>query len=150
MLGFSILLRDRRREERSQAALIVCWSQTLNAIETVRILNSSSRPVSNIIVFAHNPHIADEYVPSATRWEGFVAKEILMSQELCEGLNFVTEPIDGRWFPRYITFVDVNGSRWIRFLGTGFLVKAPRKNRPSSFNKLEREDVRRWLKSEYG
>jgi hypothetical protein len=37
LLGFYILLRDRREEERSQAALVVCWNDDRDDSEYVKI-----------------------------------------------------------------------------------------------------------------
>ncbi|MFD6329466.1 hypothetical protein ACFWGI_07815 [Streptomyces niveus] len=49
LLGFHILLRDRKKEERSEALKVVCWREDSSDVSetwTVHVLNTADRPIT--------------------------------------------------------------------------------------------------------
>lgn len=149
LLGFYILLRDRRKEERSQAALVVCWNDYRDDSEYVKIFNTSNRPVTNISVHAHPyPYRSGPYDKKvALTFEGFSVQAFLMPKEECESNSFPIHPKKNRWHPEYVTFEDADGRQWVRFLSSGVLVRGPWRS-DLSYTKRTQEIQGQWKRKE--
>ncbi|WP_406551353.1 hypothetical protein [Streptomyces sp. YS-3] len=128
LLGFYILLRDRRKEERQEALKVVCWSEYGSAdspdhgMHVVHVLNTSSRPIYNASV------LVDLRLVAFDGFEGFGLAGIIPSAE--EATTRIDRRMNHRKiFPVAIGFTDSDGFDWIRDLGTRRLYRDPRSGR---------------------
>jgi hypothetical protein len=117
-LGFYVLLRDRRKEERSEASLVVCWRVWSNDEYETHIHNASKRTVVDVNVLVRVPH---RLGGAETLWEGFGGPSVLRR----DAEETVRTPRriggEGKWVPQFVTFQDADGIFWIRDLVTGQL-----------------------------
>jgi hypothetical protein len=116
-LGFYILLRDRRKEERSEAALVVCWRTWGNSEYTTHIVNASKRTIVDVLVLVRIDHLAST---DRFPYESFHAASVIKPDEEV----MVKTPRGGlgeRNPPQLTTFQDADGLFWIRDLVSGQL-----------------------------
>ncbi|MGW5064206.1 hypothetical protein ACWEQ2_44280 [Streptomyces sp. NPDC004096] len=127
-LGFYILLRDRRKEERQEALKVVCWSEygfadsPDNGMHVVHVLNTSDRPISHVST------LVDLRLDDFDGFEGFglastVAPGVEVTGRVPRRLN------DRKIFPEVVSFTDGDGIEWVRELKTRRLYRAPRPRR---------------------
>lgn len=135
LLGFYILLRDRRKEEASQASKIAHWWEGDKCV----VLNGSDAPIVSINIYAEHILWRD-----AVRGEGLLlgtagymegrqkswiepsnrptgkAPGILLPQERCE---FLAPPwiATANWLTYWLTFADAHNRRWDTNLQSGRL-----------------------------
>ncbi|WP_405878138.1 hypothetical protein OG762_05350 [Streptomyces sp. NBC_01136] len=104
LLGFTILLRDRRRQERQEAQKVVTHLHFQDGHAWVHLLNTADRPISYPHVITGGPEREIEF--SVTRLSS--GKEATVS---------VPRYVDGvRNRPLAVRFVDADGYQWIRDL----------------------------------
>ncbi|MFJ5883474.1 hypothetical protein [Kitasatospora cineracea] len=116
-LGFYILLRDRRKEEITEAAKVFAWTEHDGDVTTTKILNGSASPITSAQVLVEirggNGLVLENY--------GF--NELVMPGETA-GIQ-TDRRIDGPGSPKLIPwsveFATGDGTRWVRDLWTGGL-----------------------------
>ncbi|WP_306334545.1 hypothetical protein [Streptomyces sp. KL118A] len=120
LLGFYILLRDRRKEERQEAAQVICWLEQTAALPhecrryRTHVANQADRHVSGVhLVVEHDPDITEGHRIVDT---SLLAPLIRPGEEVsCDGADEVTvKPELVRRFD--VTFLDADGTEWIRDL----------------------------------
>ncbi|MBD0743824.1 hypothetical protein [Streptomyces sp. CBMA152] len=128
LLGFYILLRDRRKEERQEALKVVCWSEygylgtPDQDMHMVHMLNTSSRPVYNASV------LVDLRLDAFDGFEGFGLANIIQSTE--EATTQIPRRMnDRKIFPAAVSFTDGDGINWVRELGSRRLYRNPHSGR---------------------
>lgn len=140
-LGFYVLLRDRRKEERTEASLVVCW-RVWSADEYVtHIHNASKRTVVDVEVLVRVPRGDGNAVAA---WEAFPGPSVLRPE--AEAAVVTPRRIGGaKWLPEFATFQDADGIFWIRDLPTGQLkrLKTTRAERGSAIRNYLRREKRR-------
>jgi len=125
ILGFYILLRDRRTTERSEASKIVCWRVWRDKEYVTHVLNAGDRVIVDVSMLVRLPGNR----PKGDRYESFHVESVIKAGE--EGT--VMSPrggLGGRTVPYFVTFQDADGQFWIRDLTTGELRRLSR-GRPS-------------------
>ncbi|GAA0621049.1 hypothetical protein [Streptomyces crystallinus] len=125
LLGFYILLRDRRKEERQEALKVVCWSvygyddSPDKGMHVVHVLNTSTRPIYDASV------LVDLRLGDFDGFEGFGLAVIIPSTE--EATTRIDRRMnDRKVFPAAISFTDGDGIDWIRELDSRRLYRDPR------------------------
>ncbi|MCX4649493.1 hypothetical protein [Streptomyces sp. NBC_01446] len=123
LMGFYILLRDRRKEEREQAVGIVCWIEYGSDESIVHILNTTTRPISKVRVFVqigvgHGP--GDIFGMSS-----------IVAAASGETFSYPRRSEDGqKLIPTVVLFTDSSGIEWLRHLRTDTLRRrSPRRLR---------------------
>ncbi|MER8090246.1 hypothetical protein ACFVZR_34515 [Streptomyces sp. NPDC058316] len=120
-MGFYILLRDRRKEERADAQGVICWTDFNGEESTTYVLNTASRPISQVTLLTPSPN------PDwSTLNDGAVAPLICADQEVFVTTKRVVEGDDRVWMeniPYAIRFMDADGQEWLRDLQFGTLYR---------------------------
>jgi hypothetical protein len=114
-LGFYVLLRDRRKEERTEASLIVCWRVWNNETYVTHIYNASKRTIVDVNVLVRFPSDRQKF-----SWESFPGPSVLRPEEE----QFIRTPrsLNGtKLVPEFVTFQDADGIFWVRDLPGGQL-----------------------------
>ncbi|MFE6903593.1 hypothetical protein ACFVFJ_43340 [Streptomyces sp. NPDC057717] len=120
LMGFHILLRDRRKEEREQAVGIVCWIDRGSDENTVHILNTTARPISHAGVFVQ---IGVGEGPGDI-W-GMSSIVAAGSDEIH---TFPRRSDDNeKLIPTIVLFTDSHGIEWVRHLSTDTLRRRRRR-----------------------
>lgn len=147
-LGFYVLLRDRRKEERAEASLIVCWRTWGQDTYTTHIHNASKRTVVDLAVLVRLP-LTDER--KSLGWEPFPGPSVLKADE--EQSVDTPRKIDGKkYVPEFVTFQDADGIFWVRDLSTGDLKRLrtttdSRSSRIDKYASSVRHGDRGWISS---
>ncbi|MFI2765808.1 hypothetical protein ACH5A3_44730 [Streptomyces echinatus] len=103
-LGFYILLRDRKKEEREEANRVIFWLEyPPKGHMTATVLNTAERPISNVEVLLG---LAGRR-PRRVSIQRVVRPEEEVSVSLGPDV-----PLHGE--PWYFRFTDSDGRRWIR------------------------------------
>ncbi|MFJ8546320.1 hypothetical protein ACIRFH_30840 [Streptomyces sp. NPDC093586] len=113
LLGFYILLRDRRKEERQEALKVICWSEMVdNESYKIYVLNTAERPVVHARMLVR------------------LAGDVLEPVGLGAGAIRPGEEVTARsprhlggeksW-PAAVEFQDADGIDWVRDLRSGAL-----------------------------
>lgn len=120
-MGFYILLRDRRKEERSDAQGVICWADFNGEESTTYVLNTTSRPISQVSLLT--PSSNSDW---STLNQSLVAPLIRGDQEASVTTKRAVEGVDGVWtenIPYAIRFTDADGQEWVRDLQFGTLYR---------------------------
>ncbi|MEU2866382.1 hypothetical protein ABZ672_50370 [Streptomyces mirabilis] len=128
LLGFYILLRDRRKDERSEALKVICWSEygfagtPDDGMHVVHVWNTSDRPISHVAAFV------DLRLDDFDGFERFgLAATVAPGEEITER---VQRRLNHRKiFPKVVGFTDGDGAEWVRELDTRRLYRAPHPRR---------------------
>ncbi|GGR46237.1 hypothetical protein [Streptomyces netropsis] len=121
LLGFYILLRDRRKEERQEAAQVICWLERTAVLPddrcsyTPRVANLAERPVSGVhLVMEH--HDPDALEGRRVVMTTPIAPLIRPGEEesLSSGNEVTVAPL--AVIRLVVTFLDADGTEWIRDL----------------------------------
>jgi len=119
LLGFYILLRDRRKEERQEAAQVICWLEQTATLPDghrryrTRVSNQAGRHVSGVhlLVETRDPDAEGGRVVETS----FLAPLIRPGEEdACGGAEVTVDPGKVRRF--VVVFLDADGTEWIRDL----------------------------------
>jgi len=132
-LGFYILLRDRRKEERSDAAKIMCWRVWSSNEYATHVLNASDRVIVDVGLLVRLPESTSF---NELQFEGFgVAAVVRPGEEVVR----TTERggLGDRTVPNFVTFQDPDGLFWIRDLPTGELRRLSRRDRGTGYSLLD-------------
>ncbi|MEU6019507.1 hypothetical protein ABZ826_37680 [Streptomyces sp. NPDC047515] len=119
LLGFYILLRDRRKGERADAQGVICWTDFNGEQSTTYALNTAGRPIAQVTLLtpSSNPDWS-------TSNKSAVAPLICADQEVLVTTKRVVEGVDRVWtenIPYAIRFTDADGQEWLRDLQFGTL-----------------------------
>jgi hypothetical protein len=121
-LGFYILLRDRRKEDREEASLVTCWLEGSGDGRMVHVLNASPRPIPYAALsgrfFGREGQWVARTDPPVVR----PGQELrLQLSEMLKGhrRHVVAELRD----PETFQFTDADGQRWKRDLWTSSLTR---------------------------
>lgn len=118
LLGFYILLRDRRKAERADALKVICWESRGNDAYTTHVLNASDRTVHNITM--HGLLRGGQREGHRIVFEGFGVAGTLRAGE--EATKETPHRIgDTKVIPWAVSFTDSDGATWLRDLATGRL-----------------------------
>ncbi|WP_329277892.1 hypothetical protein [Streptomyces sp. NBC_01451] len=133
LLGFYILLRDRRKAEQADALKLICWRGLGNDGYTTHVLNASDRTVHNVTM--HGMLRDGQKEPL---FEGFPVAGTLRADE--EKAVETPRRIGGtKVIPWAVSFTDSDGASWLRDLTTGRLHEY---GRPRLFGKYARMNWR--------
>ncbi|WP_406482144.1 hypothetical protein [Streptomyces sp. NBC_01615] len=132
LLGFYILLRDRRKEERREALKVVCWTNYSDdgGHHVVHVLNTADRPISN------SSTLVDLGRSKSYSLEGFHLPQLIAPGEEVTGQEVPRRLFHDKIFPMAVRFTDGDGLEWIRELETGRLYRAPRARRVHLYYEL--------------
>ncbi|MEU2909214.1 hypothetical protein ACFYM3_15910 [Streptomyces massasporeus] len=114
LLGFYILLRDRRKEERAEAMQVMCWLEGLEFGEDSRqymphVENFADRPVSGVhLVIEQQTRDPNGRRVLRTRRVASIVRP--SESEVGEAIGIA----EGNTRRAYMTFVDSDGTEWIR------------------------------------
>ncbi|MEU8034501.1 hypothetical protein AB0C13_39070 [Streptomyces sp. NPDC049099] len=108
LMGFHILLRDRKKEERQEANKVICWldpgPHQIGQPDsyTISVLNASERPISNVFTLIKHPKgkMTSERVAPVIR----AGEEVTCEQTLW----------DGEAIKFGVCFEDADGTQWVR------------------------------------
>jgi hypothetical protein len=117
LLGLYILLRDRRKEERTEASLVVCWRVWNENVYVTHIYNASKRTIVDVFLLLRLPKgsAPDPRIPwVALRGPAVIRREAEESIESRRGER-------GDLVPEFVFFQDADGIFWIRNLPRGDL-----------------------------
>jgi len=135
-LGFYVLLRDRRKEERTEASLVVCWRVWSDEEFVTHIHNASQRAVVDVTVLVRVPARSQVKDP---HWEAVGGPAVLRAgtEEIVRSPRRIAGE---KWVPAFVTFQDADGIFWVRDLPTGDLkrLKTTRALRGSSVDEYVR------------
>ena len=118
-LGFSILLRDRRKDDQAEATQVVTWfvNQPDSTVQ-LSVTNGGSRPVVHVMFCLAS---VDEGKKRAALWRIVNVAPVLPSGE-GRSLQFpFTEFHANALHSSYIQFRDANGISWRRDVRSGKL-----------------------------
>ncbi|WP_406337353.1 hypothetical protein [Streptomyces sp. NBC_00649] len=116
LLGFYILLRDRRKEERQEALKITCWSEMAdNDTYNLHVLNASNRPVTyaRMLVYMKS-HDAMEAMSVGS---GAIRPGEEITAQCPRRMN------DAKSWPAAVEFQNSDGINWVRDLHSGALYR---------------------------
>ncbi|WP_167504693.1 hypothetical protein [Streptomyces malaysiensis] len=134
LLGFYILLRDRRKEERREASSVVCWERPNNThFHEIHVLNATERPVVDVRL------IIDSSGGSEVAYSGSIVIHnggILPKQEIKAWCRRYSG--SAHISPMAVRFQDADGIGWVRELHAGALHQ-DRSNRVSAWQLLRRD-----------
>lgn len=111
-LGFFILLRDRRKEERAVASLVTCWRTWSSDLYITHVHNASKRTVVDVAILVRLPELGPR---GEFQYETFGLAGVIRP----EGEATCETPRGGlgkRMPPQFVTFQDADGIFWIRAL----------------------------------
>ncbi|MEW1548300.1 hypothetical protein [Streptomyces tsukubensis] len=115
LLGFHILLRDRKKEERSEGLKVVCWHEydsDISGTWTVHVLNTADRPITY-------PRVITRFsIASSVFLEPFSIGAILPAGEELTWTSGPREPGAPKVSAVGIEFTDADGAEWVRDLDT--------------------------------
>ncbi|NKY29419.1 hypothetical protein [Nocardia gamkensis] len=127
-LGFYILLRDRKKEELTEARKVICWIDYDNDAHVNHVLNTTDRTVSRVRVLV-------ELRSAANVLEPYHLANIIRPGE--EATASTPRRVgDGKAVPEFIEFDDADGISWVRDLRTGLT------HRASTGRQLTRRELR--------
>ncbi|MEU6354457.1 hypothetical protein ABZ896_34890 [Streptomyces sp. NPDC047072] len=118
LLGFYILLRDRRKAEQADALKVICCRNRGNDGYTTHVLNASDRTVHNITMHGllrGNPGEGHRLL-----FEGFGMTGTLRADEE-KTVETPRRTGDTKVIPWAVSFTDSDGATWLRDLTTGRL-----------------------------
>ena len=120
-LGFYILLRDRRKEEKAQASLVAVWPNAwTNDAYVTTVHNASDRTVIEVTLYARRRLPSHLSTPTdETIWEGFPGTLVLKPD--AEATFETPRSHDAKWIPEFVKFQDADGNLWVRHVDTGKL-----------------------------
>ncbi|MFE5681706.1 hypothetical protein [Streptomyces sp. NPDC056512] len=124
LLGFYILLRDRRKEERQEALKVNCWSVMANNSDyDVHVLNTSDRPVTYAQMLIYmSSHEGVERVGVGDGSAIRPGEEV--TAQCPRHMN------NAKSWPAAIEFQDADGITWVREITDGALHRR-RKEQPT-------------------
>ena len=123
LLGFSILLRDRQKEERAEASQVSVWFiNQRDGTTQVHVSNGAKRPI--VYVHLWLPVVSDD-----GRYD--MGKFLLMSPVVQpdEHATYTTTFLEfnkNNRYTCYVSFRDSNGSSWQLSVRSGHLRRQPR------------------------
>lgn len=111
-LGFSILLRDRRKDDQAEAIRVVTWfvNQPDGTVH-LNISNRGSRPIMHVMFCLAS---VDERQKSAALWRMLDVAPVLASGEDSSLQLPFREFHANALYPSYVQFRDANGISWRR------------------------------------
>ena len=120
-LGFSILLRDRRKDDQAEATQVVTWfvNQPDGTVQLI-ISNGGSRPIVHVTFCLAG--VDDRRKPAAL-WRILNIAPVLASGEGSSLQLPFTEFHANALYPSYVQFRDANGISWRRDVRSGKLRK---------------------------
>ncbi|MFD5545784.1 MULTISPECIES: hypothetical protein [Streptomyces] len=117
LLGFYILLRDRRKAEQADALKVICWSNRTDGYVT-HALNASDRTIHNVMM--HAMLRGGQRAKEELLFEGFgVAGTLRPGEE--ETVETPRRLDDVKVLPWAVSFTDSDGASWLRDMTTGRL-----------------------------
>jgi len=122
LLGFTILLRDRRKADQTEATQVVTWFVNLpDHMVDLNVTNGSDRPIVHVMFCLAS---VDERGKRAARWRMLNLAPVLVPGEgKSLTIPFSEFHANGLW-PSYVQFRDANGLNWRRNVRSGKLRKA--------------------------
>ncbi|MGW1109170.1 hypothetical protein [Streptomyces sp. NPDC002540] len=121
LLGFYILLRDRRKEERAEAQGVICWTDFDGEESTTYVLNTTSRPTWQVSLLTPSSNLDWSALNNS-----LVVPLIRGNQEASVTTKRAVEDVDGVWTentPYAIRSTDADGQEWVRDLQFGTLYR---------------------------
>ncbi|WP_326791354.1 hypothetical protein OHA79_01315 [Streptomyces sp. NBC_00841] len=121
ILALYIILRDRKKAERSDALKLICWDAFSNEAYTTHVINASDRAVHGVqvVCWLKGQSVpGEEYV-----FERFgVASDIRPGEEKTVATpRWLGDDRGQKCIPWAVEFQDSDGLHWVRDLQTGRL-----------------------------